>query len=173
VKRKIFAAVAILALGTYLVIRHRGRPAEFIKSDIATTHPFAPEFSLTDLNGQKLNLSIYRGKVVLLDFWATWCGPCRSEIPRFVDLQNKYRDQGLQVIGISLDDDPKPVRGFYQQFKMNYPVAIGDANLAERYGGMLGLPVNFVIDREGRIHAKHVGEVDISLIEQEINSLFR
>jgi len=168
VKRKIFAAVAILALGTYLVIRHRGRPAELI---IATTHPFAPEFSLADLNGQKLDLSTYRGKIVLLDFWATWCGPCRSEIPRFVDLQNKYRDRGLQIVGISLDDDPKPTRAFYQQFKMNYPVAIGDANLAERYGGMLGLPVNFVIDREGRIHAKHLGEVDISLIEQEINSL--
>ena len=89
-----------------------------------------------------------------------------------MDLQNKYRDQGLQIIGISLDDDPKPVRGFYQQFKMNYPVAIGDANLAERYGGILGLPVTFVIDREGRIHAKHVGEVGISLIEQEVNSLF-
>jgi peroxiredoxin len=171
VKRKIFAAVAILALGTYLVIRHRGRPAELIKGDIATTHPFAPEFSLADLNGQKLDLSTYRGKIVLLDFWATWCGPCRSEIPRFVDLQNKYRDRGLQIVGISLDDDPKPTRAFYQQFKMNYPVAIGDANLAERYGGMLGLPVNFVIDREGRIHAKHLGEVDISLIEQEINSL--
>ena len=171
-KRKIFAAVAILALGTYLVIRHRGRPAELTRGNIGATHSFAPELSLIDLSGQKLELSSYRGKVVLLDFWATWCGPCRTEIPRFVDLQNKYRDQGLQVIGISLDDDPKPVRGFYQQFKMNYPVAIGDANLAERYGGMLGLPVNFVIDREGRIHTKHLGEVDISQIEQEINSLF-
>ena len=90
-----------------------------------------------------------------------------------MDLQSKYRGQGLQIIGISLDDDPKPVQVFYQQFKMNYPVAIGDANLAERYGEILGLPVNFVIDREGRIHAKYVGEVDISLIEQEINSLFR
>ena len=78
----------------------------------------------------------------------------------------------MQIIGISLDDDPKPVQVFYQQFKMNYPVAVGDANLAERYGGILGLPVNFVIDRDGRIYAKHAGEVDPSLLENEIQSLF-
>ena len=107
---------------------------------------------------------------MLLDFWATWCVPCRTEIPRFVDLQNKYRDRGLQVIGISLDDDPKVVGAFYQQFQINYPVAVGDASLAERYGGILGLPVNYLIDREGRIYAKHVGEVDISLIDKEVDS---
>ena len=171
-KRKIFVGVAILAVGMYLATRHRSRPAELTPSNIAATRPFAPEFSLTDLSGQKLDLSTYRGRVVLLDFWATWCGPCRTEIPRFVDLQSKYQDQGLQIIGISLDDDPKPVRVFYQQFKMNYPVAIGDANLAERYGGILGLPVTFLIDRDGRIYAKHVGETDVSIIEHEIKSLF-
>ena len=98
--------------------------------------------------------------------------PAGSEIPRFVDLQNKYRDRGLQVIGISLDDDPTPVRRFYQQFKMNYPVAVGDANVAERYGGILGLPVNFVIDRDGRIYAKHTAEVAPPQVENEIQSLF-
>jgi peroxiredoxin len=172
VKRRVFAAVAILAIGAYFVTRHCRRSAELVLGDIGAAHSFAPELSITDLNGQKLELSSYRGKVVILDFWATWCEPCRTEIPRFVTLQNKYRDQGLQIIGISLDDDPKPVRGFYQRFRVNYPVAIGNASLAERYGGILGLPVNFVIDREGRIQAKYVGEVDISLIEQEINSLF-
>ena len=171
-KRKVLATVAILAIIAYLATRHWSKPTELTRGGIAPTDSPAPELSLTDLSGKKLELSSYRGKVVILDFWATWCEPCRTEIPRFVDLQNKYREQGLQIIGISLDDDPKPVRGFYQQFKMNYPVAIGDANLAERYGGILGLPVNFVLDREGRIHAKHVGEVDIFLIEEEINSLF-
>lgn len=143
------------------------------RGDIAANHSTAPELSLTDLNGQKLELSNYRGRVVLLDFWATWCAPCRTEIPLFVDLQNKYRDQGFQIIGISLDDDPKPVRGFYKQSKINYPVAIGDSTLAERYGGILGLPVNILIGRDGRIYARHVGETNISLIEQEIKSLLR
>lgn len=170
VKRKVLAVVAILALGAYLATRHRSRTAESTRNHTAAMHPLAPEFSLTDLSGQKLDLSSYRGKVVLLDFWATWCVPCRTEIPRFVDLQNKYRDRGLQVIGISLDDDPKVVGAFYQQFQINYPVAVGDASLAERYGGILGLPVNYLIDREGRIYAKHVGEVDISLIDKEVDS---
>jgi len=74
------------------------------------THPLAPDFSVTDLNEQTLQLSRYRGKVVLLNFWATWCSPCRSEIPRFVELQNKYDKEGFEIIGISLDDDPKLVR---------------------------------------------------------------
>ena len=171
-KRKVFAVLAILLIVTYLATRHRSGPAELAPGGIAAIHSVAPELSLTDLGGKKLELSSYRGKVVILDFWATWCEPCRAEIPRFVDLQNKYRDRGLQIIGISLDDDPKPVRSFYQQFNMNYPVAVGDANVAERYGGILGLPVNFVIDRDGRIYAKHAGEVAPSLVENEIRSQF-
>src|SRR5881398_1022551 len=91
--------------------------------------PLAPDFTLTELSGQKLRLADYKGKVVLLDFWATWCGPCRIEIPGFVELENRYRDQGLAVIGISLDDSVDPVGPFYKEFRMNYPVALGDNKL--------------------------------------------
>lgn len=169
-KTKAFAAVAILALVVSIAIRHWSRPARSTQGGKAVTLPLAPDFSVTDLSGQTLQLSRYRGKVVVLNFWATWCSPCRSEIPRFVDFENKYGGDGLEIIGISLDDDPKRVRGFYQQLGMNYPVAIGDASLAERYGGVLGLPVSFLIGRDGRIRAKHVGETDVSVMEREIKS---
>ncbi len=159
-KTRVLAAVAILAVVAFIATRHWNGRTEPLRGDNAVTHPLAPDFSLTGLSGQTLQLSRYRSKVVLLNFWATWCSPCRSEIPRFVDLQRKYDRDGLQIIGISLDDDPKLVRAFYQQLTMNYPVAIGDAKLAERYGGILGLPVSFLIGRNGRIYAKHAGESD-------------
>jgi cytochrome c biogenesis protein CcmG, thiol:disulfide interchange protein DsbE len=171
VKTKALAAVAILAVIAFVATRHWSRPTEPMRGSKAATHPLAPDFSVTDLSGQTLQLSRYRGKVVLLNFWATWCAPCRSEIPRFVDLQNKYDRDGLQIVGISLDDDPRLVHAFYQQLRMNYRVAIGDAKLAEQYGGVLGLPISFLIGRDGRIYSKHVGEADISLIEREIKSL--
>ena len=134
-------------------------------------HPLAPEFSLPELTGQTLDLSAYRGKVVLLDFWATWCGPCLEEIPHFIALQNKYGDRGLQVIGISMDDGPGPVREFDKRFNFNYPVAMGNAKVGELYGGVLGLPIAFLIGRDGRIEAEHFGATDITVLEREINAL--
>jgi peroxiredoxin len=128
----------------------------------------APAFALTDIRGGKLDLAAYRGKVVLLDFWATWCAPCRTEIPHFISLQDRYGSQGLQVIGISMDDSDKPVKEFYAEHKMNYPVAVGDDKLADAYGGVLGLPVAFLIDRQGRIVSKHVGETEPTVFEDEI-----
>ena len=117
-------AAAATGLGFYLLNHHHGvSPSLRVTS---AEHPFAPEFALPDMSGQQLRLSNYRGKVVLLDFWATWCEPCREEIPHFVDLQNKLSDQGFQIIGVSMDDGPEPVRDFYRQFKMNYPVVMGN-----------------------------------------------
>lgn len=134
-------------------------------------HRVAPDFTLAQLDGRPLQLSSYRGKVVLLDFWATWCVPCRGETPHLVELQQKYGDRGLQVIGVSMDDSPDPVRDFYQQFHMNYPVVMGNAKTGELYGGVLGLPIAFLIDRDGRIYKKHIGATDPAVFENDVQGL--
>jgi peroxiredoxin len=178
-KGKVFGGVllAIAAVvGLYFVNRYWIRPlstrAVNLKVDgAAGGHVTAPEFSLSDIDGQKLDLADYRGKVVVLDFWATWCGPCRIEIPGFVELENRYRDQGLAVIGISLDDNIDPVRPFYKEFRMNYPVALGDNKLAELYGGIYAMPTTFLIGRDGRIYRKHLGATDPDVFEEEIKEL--
>jgi peroxiredoxin len=175
VKRSKVAAAALVAIvlvaGLYYVNRRWIAPVARQGIRGGGAHPPAPDFSLTDLSGRKLTLADYRGKVVLLNFWATWCGPCREEVPEFVDLQSKYRDQGLVVIGISMDDDPAPVREFYERYRMNYAVAMGDDALAERFGGIIGLPTSFIIQRDGHIFAKQTGVVDVETFEEAIKEL--
>ena len=173
-KKGIVGGLALIAIaaGFYFVNRHHGVPTRLVGTR-ATERALAPDFSLPDLTGQKLSLSSYRGKVVLLDFWATWCDPCREEIPHFVELQKKYGAEGLQIVGVSMDDGPEPVREFYQRFKMNYPVVMGNAKTGELYGGVLGLPIAFLIGRDGRIIARHIGATDISVFEKEIANLLQ
>src|SRR5437016_3530802 len=102
-----------------------------------------PEFTLRDLDGQPISPAHWRGKVILLNFWATWCGPCRAEIPDLIQLQNKYRDQ-LQIIGLVVDDDdPQAIKKFVEQFGINYPVAIATDELRMEYGGIPALPTSF------------------------------
>ena len=139
--------------------------------DVSSGKQAAPAFSLTDTNGKPLNLADLKGKVVLLDFWATWCAPCKVEIPHFVEMQKKYGPQGLQIVGLSIDDDAKPVREFTQKMGMNYPVAMADEKLTTQYGGILGLPVAFMIDKNGNIVSKFVGETKPEVFEQEIQKL--
>ena len=131
----------------------------------------APEFVRTGLNQQRIDLNAYRGKVVLLNFWATWCAPCELEMPRFVDWQNKYGPRGLQIVGISMDDDPALARAAYRKLRLNYPVAMGDAKLGELYGGVLGLPVTFLIDAHGQVRARFEGETSLNIIETQLQSL--
>ncbi|MFZ0963321.1 MAG: TlpA disulfide reductase family protein [Terriglobia bacterium] len=169
------AAGALLALvlvvGLYYLNRYWIAPAVRAQTKSEGIHPLAPAFSLTDISGKPLNLSDYQGKVVLLDFWATWCGPCRIEIPGFIELQKRYADQGFTMIGISMDDSAEPVVGFYKELQMNYPVAVGNDRLGELYGGMPGLPTTFLIGRDGRIYAKHVGAYSLGVFEAEIKEL--
>jgi thiol-disulfide isomerase/thioredoxin len=124
-----------------------------------------------DLRHRKVDLNSYRGKVVLLNFWATWCAPCQLEIPRFVAWQRQYGPSGLQVIGISMDDDPALVRKLYKKLGLNYPVAMGDEKLGELYGGILGLPVTYLIDSNGKVSAEYHGEADLNAIEVQLKLL--
>jgi peroxiredoxin len=120
----------------------------------------APEFSLKDATGATVKLSDFRGKVVLLNFWATWCGPCKIEIPWFVDFQQTYKDRDLVVLGVSMDDDGwESVKPYVEKHKMNYRVVIGTEELSTLYGGIDALPSTFLIDRDGRIAASYVGLV--------------
>lgn len=130
----------------------------------------APDFVLADLSGQPLRLAAYRGKVVLVSFWASWCEPCLAEMPSFSRWQRSYGAAGLQILGISMDDGPAPVRRLLERHPVAYPIALGDAPLGARYGGILGLPQSFLIDRHGTVLARYKGETDLAQIEADIRT---
>src|ERR1700738_3487332 len=131
----------------------------------------APDFTRKDLSGNSLSLLRYRGKVVLLNFWATWCAPCLMEIPTFEAWQNTYGAAGLQIVGISMDDAPAPVKRAYEKYPLNYPVAMGDTQLAQSFGGVLGLPLSYLIDPDGRVVGRYQGELDLTQLEAKIKSM--
>jgi len=129
----------------------------------------APDFSLASLDGKTVKLSDFRGKAVLLNFWATWCEPCKIEMPWFVELQKKYGPQGLQVIGVAMDDaSPKEIGDFAQKLSVNYPVLIGKEAVGDQYGGIPYLPSTFYISRDGKVVERVFGLVSRSEIEGNI-----
>jgi thiol-disulfide isomerase/thioredoxin len=131
----------------------------------------APVWELKDPDGKLVKSSDFDGKVVILDFWATWCPPCKAEIPGFIELQKKYGEKGLVVVGVSLDEQgPSVVKQFMNQFGMNYPVVMGNIKTMEDFGGK-AIPTSFVIDRSGKVVAKHVGFASKQTFEKEIEPL--
>lgn len=158
-----------LVLGIYLVAHRRGQHNSVRSSRDGLRN--VPNLSFTDLNGNSIHTADYRNKVVLINFWAAWCVPCADEVPQFVGLQKKYQGQGLQVIGFSVDDDAQELQSFYRKYQMNYPVVASDIKLADAFGGVLGLPTTFVIGRDSRIHTKHNGATDFSVLEREVVAL--
>ena len=129
----------------------------------------APDFSLSSVDGKTLKLSDFRGKAVLLNFWATWCEPCKVEMPWFVDLQKKYGPNGLQVLGVAMDDaSPKDIADFARKMGVNYPIVIGKEAVGDEYGGIPYLPSSFYIDRDGKVVERVFGLVSKSEIEGDI-----
>ena len=139
---------------------------------MANAKPANFNFKIKDLEGKQVDLASFKGKVILLNFWATWCGPCKAEIPGFVELAAKYRDQ-LTVIGYSVDDDAPKARAFAQEYKMNYPILLGEGreDVQDAYGPIWGIPASFLISKDGRVCKKHLGIAPKSVFEKEITAL--
>jgi peroxiredoxin len=134
----------------------------------------APDFALKDINGKVVHLADYRGKVVLLDFWATWCGPCKIEIPWFMDLERRNKDRGFAVLGVSMDDEGwEVVRPFLTELGVNYRVVMGTDSTVQEYGGVDALPTTFLIDRDGKIAAVHVGLASRKDFEDGVEQLLQ
>ena len=170
------AAIAVAAMGLMVALyvgtrRHAGDGKAVGAPNSAAA--MAPGLTMVDLGGNKIETASYRGKVVLINFWAAWCTPCAEEIPQFMAFQDKYRGQGFQAIGISMEDQESALRKFYAKYQMNYPVVIGSQQIAQDYGGILGLPTSFLVGRNGRIHQKYAGVTDFARVEHDIVALLQ
>ena len=170
-KQRILQALAVAGIAAYIA------SCSFFEADWPSVkaekdRKKAPDFALKDADGQLVKLSDYRGKVVLLNFWATWCSPCEIEIPWFVQFQREYKDRDFTVLGISEDEDGwQAVKPFVAREKLNYRVMIATEMVGQLYGGVDRLPTSFIIDREGRVASSHVGLVSMGTYRKEILAL--
>src|SRR5262245_26728136 len=154
---------------------HRGSQSE-VQAAAATSSSLdttlAPDFSLPDLKGHTVHLKDFRGKVVVLDFWATWCGPCKMEIPHFVELMKRHGEKGLEIVGVAMDETGADVvRPFVEKNALHYHVLLGDDYTANRFGGVNALPTTFVIDRGGHIARKYIGYRSLESFEEDLAPL--
>jgi thiol-disulfide isomerase/thioredoxin len=150
---------------------------------VATQKPLpnAPEATFKDLEGKDVSLASLKGKVVIINFWATWCEPCQAEIPWMIGFQKKYADKGFTLLGVAMDEEGKSVVEPYVQktqfdveghpMTMNYPIVLGDDDLADKFGGLLGLPTTYVITRDGKVAKRYIGLASESDLDKLIQSL--
>ena len=174
----LFLTVAAVAL--YVIERNRAPLPGAANPETASTPApapairgiAAPEFALPDLDGAIVRRSDLKDKVLLVNFWATWCAPCEIEIPWFIDFDKKYKDQGLEVIGISLDEEgPEVVKKYVTEHNVSYKIVMGTEDTAEIFGGVIGLPTSFMVDRDGKFYSMHRGLVGKDVVEREILEL--
>jgi thiol-disulfide isomerase/thioredoxin len=171
VKRNPLALVVVALVAALMLYAgfHLSRSSGAASRPRIAKSTLAPDFSLESLEGKSMRLSDFRGKAVLLNFWATWCTPCRIEMPWFVELQKQYGAQGLQIVGVAMDDASKEdIAKFAKEMGVNYPILIGKEAVGDAYGGLPGLPETFFIGRDGKIVDKIIGLESKSKIEDAI-----
>jgi thiol-disulfide isomerase/thioredoxin len=176
--RWIAAVAAACALGLLIVPWVLHRPARAANdSDLKHSPSHTPagvanlDLTLKDMNGNDVKLAEYRGKVILLNVWATWCGPCQAEIPELIEAYNKYKERGVVVVGVSLDDTAETLREYAPKKQMNYPILLMHDEFDEAYGPIFGVPISYFIGRDGKISRKHFGPVTKEDIDREIKAL--
>ncbi len=166
------AALAAVTVTATLSWMHRGGAGSLGACPV-DAEPANLNFTLKNLENEGVTLSDFQGKVILLDFWATWCGPCKIEIPNFIDLQNMYGRRGLQVIGVSIDDRLEQLKPYAAKMKMNYPVlqGLGRDDLMDAFGPILGVPTTMLLSRDGKICTTHLGYTPKEIFESQIKAL--
>ena len=170
----LFVALVLLMMlsGPSTIHQDDPPPPADIPADETALAPAKLEFTLKDMNGVDVKLASFEGKVIVLNFWATWCGPCRIEIPSLIELQEQYSDD-LVVLGVSVDDTPEKLKPYATEMKINYPLLVGSErqDFLDAYGPFWGIPVSVFIGRDGRIHKKHSGFASREQLEYEIKAL--
>jgi peroxiredoxin len=166
--------IACVAAGCYLLwpmVLHRAARAIVESREVKAGKP-APDFTLKDAKGDRLRLADYKGKVVLLNFWATWCGPCKTEIPWFVDFEKQFQSRGFTVLGVSMDEDGwKVINPYVAEHKINYPIVLANEEVNEAYGGIEALPTTLILGRDGKVRFLHSGLISRADYEKEIRQL--
>jgi cytochrome c biogenesis protein CcmG/thiol:disulfide interchange protein DsbE len=167
-------AILIAGAGYYFATKGKNRATSLDVAGRQSGHPSveAPDFVLNGPDGRKISLSDFEGQAVVINFFATWCPPCKSEIPGFVRVYNRYKDRGLEIIGISLDNDAEKVLpGFIRENGITYTVAIGNRNVMSMYGGVQTIPTTFFVNRKGQITNVHIGFLDEKGLEEEVKKI--
>lgn len=177
----VFTVLFLVVLTMYIdrATRLPRKPSMTMAATTAVSKP-APDLKLKDLDGKEVALADLKGKVVFVNFWATWCGPCQEEIPSLIDMQNKYAGKGFTVLGIAMDDEGKSVVAPFvakekyevngQKELINYPILIGSDEASDKFGGIMGYPTSFLISRSGKQIMKFQGPPDLEIIDKAVES---